>query len=29
VEGDPTTDLTALTNVVAVVKDGALIVDYR
>ena len=29
VEGDPTTDLAALTNVVAVVKDGALIVDYR
>lgn len=29
VEGDPMTDLTALTNVVAVVKDGALVVDYR
>ena len=29
VDGDPMTDLTALTNVVAVVKDGALIVDYR
>lgn len=29
VDGDPITDLTALTNVVAVVKDGALIVDYR
>ena len=29
VEGDPLVDLDALTNVVAVVKDGALIVDYR
>lgn len=29
VEGDPLVDLDALQNVVAVVKDGALIVDYR
>ena len=29
VDGDPLTDLTDLTNVVAVVKDGALVVDYR
>ena len=29
VDGDPLADLEALKNVVAVVKDGALIVDYR
>ena len=29
VEGDPLADLDALRNVVAVVRDGALIVDYR
>jgi len=29
VEGDPVTDPAALRNVVAVVKDGVLIVDYR
>ena len=29
VQGDPLADLSALRNVVAVIKDGALIVDYR
>ena len=29
VEGDPLVDLDALQNIVVVVKDGALIVDYR
>lgn len=29
VEGDPVTDPAALRNVVAVIKDGVLIVDYR
>ena len=29
VDGDPLANLEALKNVVAVVKDGALIVDYR
>ena len=29
VEGDPLVNLDALRNVVVVVKDGALIVDYR
>jgi len=29
VDGDPLADFEALKNIVAVVKDGALIVDYR
>ena len=29
VEGDPLVDLDALRNIMVVVKDGALIVDYR